>query len=182
MYPKHFLLTACYEGPFGITTLIGAGLLSLAWNKCPIIRTNNPIAMKRYSILFILLTNSLYSFAQLGNSPDPSLRFVLLLDSITGEKTSLGSSLAPNTPGKLLVEADPNDIRKEIYDKQLLIEVIHARGTSAMTVIPLTGLKEFETNDVLKTLRPRLESGDRIVITFRMMADAEPMALMISVR
>ena len=139
------------------------------------------LIVKPYSILFILLAGFFYSFAQPGHTSGPSFKIVIR-DSITGEKTNLGAYLDRPYSGKLLVEADPNDLRKEIFDKQLLIEVMHARGSSVLMMIPLTGLKAFEKNDVLKSLRPGLQSGDRIVLTFRMMSDSEPRAQIIKIK
>jgi hypothetical protein len=105
----------------------------------------------------------------------------MFYDSITGKKVELGGNLNSQSQGKLLVEADPNDIRAKIYDTQLLIEVIHARGPSVLTTLPMTGLKEFERRDVLKTLRPALQKGDRIVFTFRMMSESKPSAYIIKI-
>lgn len=126
-------------------------------------------------MLLILLGTALPSFSQLGTPRGADFNVVVLTRSITGEKTQIKGEIVPSIQGRLLVEADPNDIRKEIYEKGLLIEVIHARKAAALTTISLTGLRSFENNDVLKTLRPALQTGDRIVLTFKMMADPEPL-------
>jgi hypothetical protein len=125
-------------------------------------------------MLLIFLGAALPSFSQLGTRRNASFNVVVLTDSVTGEKTQIKGGIIPSIQGRLLVEADPNDIRKDIYDKELIIEVIHAREAAALSTIWLTGLRSFEKNDVLKTLRRALQTGDRIVLTFKMMADPEP--------
>lgn len=121
------------------------------------------------------------SFSQLGGPEEgPSLRLVFY-DSIAGSKVVFDGNLSRQFQGRLLLEADPNDILAKSYDTQLLIEVIHARGRSVLTTIPLTGLKEFRRVDVLKTLRPALQEGDRIVLTYKMMSEAQPSAFIIKI-
>jgi hypothetical protein len=137
--------------------------------------------MKTFSILFILLAAFFPSFSQLENRPVLALKVMLLQDSITGKKIEVNNTLTTGTTGRLLLEADPNDPEKEIYDSQLLIEVIHARGSSALTTISFAGLKDFARDDVLKTLRPALRPGDRIVLTYKMMSQSNPMAWVINI-
>ena len=131
--------------------------------------------MRRCSFLLILLGAALPSLSQLqGRKAAVVFRVYLRADSTSGEKTQVQNEIDAGTEEKLLVEADSADARRNIFDKDLLIEVIHARGTSALTTISLMGLKAFEENDVMKTLRPALRAGDRLVLTFKMMSDRDP--------
>jgi hypothetical protein len=156
--------------------------------SCPLLGKNSRIfnspsaaIMKSYLILVILLTGFSPSFSQFGNSTFQAVKVMLLQDSITEKKIPVGGSLRAETAGRLLLEADQNDPRREIYNTQLLVEAIHARGSSAMNVIAFTGLDEFNRSDVLKIFRPDLRSGDRIVLTFKMMSQAKPTARVINI-
>ena len=84
--------------------------------------------MKKAFLLLILLAGSTYSFSQPERPAGLPLTILLLTDSIKGTMMEVHRNMAREIMGKLLVEADPNDIRKDVYDKQLLIEVIHARA------------------------------------------------------
>lgn len=146
-------------------------------------RSLTPFVMtKRFFVVFVLLQTTLPVFSQPGARTFPSLKFVLLKDSITGERMALMGGITAETAGRLLIEADPNDVRKQIYEQHLIIEVIHTRNTSALNRIQLAGLKEFERYDVLKALRPTLQPGDRIVFTFRMLADPDPFVYVVPVK
>ena len=138
--------------------------------------------MKKTLTLLILLIASFPSLSQLRSATTPAVKVMFLQDSLTRKKISMPTTLNPVTEGKLWLEADPNDPRGQIFDTQLLIDVIHARGTSAVQTLSFTGIEEFDKNDVLKTLRPTLMSGDRIVITYHMMSEAGPKAYIINVR
>ena len=135
--------------------------------------------MKKWIVSLLLLGTVSPLLAQLGNPPGLSLKVYIMRDSV---EVPSSEGINPHRPGRLMIEANPNDPRKKILEADMRIEVIHARGMSMMSATSMTGLKEFKRSDVLTKLRPALRAGDRVVVTFMLPGQSEPLAHLLPVK
>lgn len=135
--------------------------------------------MKNILILFCLLPLS--AAAQLNGgsqSHGPNVTFFI---AIKGDTIPLRTEtgISASSGGDIIIKVDRNDARKQVFENTVQIELVHARGKSAVKINQFTGLKEFADFDEKLV---DIKQGDRIVIALKTMADQGQSVLIIPVK